>query len=99
MSASLVGSEMCIRDRLWAMRCRVQGPRRTTLVVWRVALVAPYGARNTRHSSCSAFPLWSTPRLVQCPRCRVRGPLRTTLVVGGAASVSPYGARHTRHLS
>eukprot|EP00969_Alexandrium_andersonii_P167093 7384974-Alexandrium_andersonii.AAC.1 len=37
-------------------RCRVQGTRHTTLVVWSVASFAPYGARDTRHSSRRAFP-------------------------------------------
>eukprot|EP00969_Alexandrium_andersonii_P210331 9291365-Alexandrium_andersonii.AAC.1 len=89
-----MGSFVRFRTRA-SSRCRVQGTRRTTLVVWSVALGAPYGARNARRSSCRACH----GRRPGVMRCRAQGTRRATLVVWSVALGAPCGARDTRHLS
>eukprot|EP00969_Alexandrium_andersonii_P122737 5425763-Alexandrium_andersonii.AAC.1 len=49
MSASLVGSEMCIRDRITAASAAAQRPRRNH----RCSAAAPAGAPAQHHGSVS----------------------------------------------
>eukprot|EP00969_Alexandrium_andersonii_P229692 10143799-Alexandrium_andersonii.AAC.1 len=59
MSASLVGSEMCIRDRLRSRACRPGGDRGNdgkSFISGRICAMVPMAAVRTGGSACAALP-------------------------------------------